>query len=773
MTRPEDTDIDRLIALLGDHDDPTGQIEAVRALAKIGDRRAVEPLSQLSRDPLANGPVRAAALQALADFGSVEAVPVLSPAPSADSQPPPLPEAPHAPLERERDPHDLDPLADVGRNIRNSNPAVPIVAIVTIVMGLIGVIVALGWPWKRIEELPPRPPDSQEETLREWKSAFQGEAADGEGLAGIHKLFADLGRALRTADPEELGALFDGERLYQEVRRLGALPNVPPLRERQLVRRIHAALMDGLAQNATVLRHDRFEIKHCRFLDDGSEALVYARMWRQDVSWKTRWWIVKRRDGWRMYDCEDLAFPIRASDGFAISFKESSKKPRDAARTQAALQDFRQLYEAVVADDCEAAEKALAKVDASELPSPIKPHLTILEAGVHLCYGRWQRALECCDRHEALRDKLDMSFSTVSLVRSSAYNGLERYAEARQAAERYIERFGADPDAYFQLGVSHDGLGQPEQAVAAFRKGLDDDPDSLDNLWGLGLVLPGDQMDEIGARFAEMRNPGDRFETVAPLFEEKNAWEALEALVKAHARNDPKDLQLAYYDVQVKVARGDHSAAAEVALDALRRTQEPERREYFRAVFLDSLLALKQVLPAYSETPDRDFAFGYLAERAAEQEMAGELDKLLAAHRSYRSDDLRLPIWEAEVKWLRKDYRAVVDILTRYREGAVMLADYAWRVQQRLVYSRVHLNELDEALAVAEQGLPGQGAASWLLAVVYAARRDVENTGKWLEECTRDGYGPEDFYADEILRSALRSQLFRKLRERYPAPDEG
>src|SRR5262249_40416632 len=76
------------------------------------------------------------------------------------------------------------------------------------------------------------------------------------------------------------------------------------------------------------------------------------------------------------------------------------------------------------------------------------------------------------------------------LLRARAYNDLSRWGQAVEQARTYVDLLGDDAGAYLEMGIALAELGRPEAAAAAFRKGLGDDPDSVENLKELRPVLP-------------------------------------------------------------------------------------------------------------------------------------------------------------------------------------------------------------------------------------------------------------------------------------------
>src|SRR5205823_6228323 len=136
-------------------------------------------------------------------------------------------------------------------------------------------------------------------------------------------------------------------------------------------------------------------------------------------------------------------------------------------------------------------------------------------------------------------------------------------------------------------------------------------------------------------------------------------------------------------------------------------------------------------------------------------------------HRKADPRDPDLPLWEAEVYWLREDYASAVEVLTRQRETVLEGEANRRKFEDRLIRSQIRLGRFDEAVRGADAG----GKVSPLLrAAALAAAGDVTRTGQALDGLVRQHYGPAAFYADPDLGPALRTAPFAPLRQKYPEP---
>jgi tetratricopeptide (TPR) repeat protein len=412
------------------------------------------------------------------------------------------------------------PEAAAGRRARNLWVAVGALACVTLA------ILALS----KIGE--------SEEFARQRAEALKGEpiGPENEEMPKIRELLESVGRAFRAADGTELKELFDVDRMYEEVRGLGVLKGIPVAKDRQIVEGLRNKLPELLAQVAEFASYARFDIKNRQFLAERGEAVLSVRHWAEDGRASgIRWWLKKRGGRWLVYDFEEIRFPLRFSGSMAIGISHGRENPRAARQMRDMLPKLITVARAVMQGDLDTAENALTGIDDSQWPGVLKACRALLQGAVHLGRERPAEALSCLDRAERLHSDMPV----LSLLRAGAFNVQGEHAKAKAMAEKYIEQVGGDADIYFQLGCALAGLGRKEEAAEAHRKGLDDDPSSLDNLLGLAAVLPEGQKGEVGRRFAKLQRPAEQFQAVWQALVKEGDTESIEAIVAAYARVQP------------------------------------------------------------------------------------------------------------------------------------------------------------------------------------------------------------------------------------------
>lgn len=511
--------------------------------------------------------------------------------------------------------------------------------------------------WK--PALPPREVETAEEKWRRAAEAFGDQAPPLEHpeLAAIEGVLEIYGAALRNRDVAIVRSSFDFDRMVLELERLGALREVSFLERMQVPQELARTLPDRIVEEAVTYAYSRFEIR--RLDQNDGEIVVYSRHWADDgLNARYRWWMRKSEGRWRIFDFEALETTERLTDVMAGAISEIT--PGRAAIMQHAAESLGQALLAAAEEDWERAERILGMTNVTHLPRVFQPKLHLVQASVDAAYGRYEQALQACDRAAALSD-----MPLIAHHRAVAYNGLGRYDEALAATRQYLDRLGADFSILLEKGVALSGLGRNDEAIEAYRQGLRDNPESIDLLFQLGLLLPDNAKGEIGERFARMGNPEEQFEVLCEAFIGSGDIESVATVAGAYRAIAPEDPLVPYYEAWVKHSRGEHESAAEQLLAALDRAGE-EQREAFVTLYFEAMLAVGKLLQAYRHAADPEGAFSYLAGQALRGTHDDELLQLIEVHRAGYPNDPWLDYHTGRLAADREDWDAAI---VAFREG--------------------------------------------------------------------------------------------------------
>jgi hypothetical protein len=242
----------------------------------------------------------------------------------------------------------------------------------------------------------------------------------------------------------------------------------------------------------------------------------------------------------------------------------------------------------------------------------------------------------------------------------------------------------------------------------------------------------------------------------------------LRALIDLHRKNCPTDLMLLYYSGEAHMLKQEYPAAeADFSSGLAQADLTDEEKPVYRMRYFAAAFENGNGLKAYAAVDDKKHAFVQLRRRFDSKNDAVGLAQLIDAHRKTDAQDIDLPLWDAEVKWLQHDHAAVVQLLTVNRDTILIQEDNHWLFRDRLARSLGYLKRVDEALKElrTRENKPSQ---LLLEAVVFAVAGDVAGTETALARCTQQGYNTLVFHNDPDLGPALRSEPFKKLCEKYP-----
>ncbi len=344
-----------------------------------------------------------------------------------------------------------------------------------------------------------RRPKDFSEGIKEVKWTGEVGATDlgGEYAAGIQNFFDEFRLAAAKGDLVKIANLFDS------TRRMGGVtsdPNswsAPPSAEEMV-----CFLKASGPLLIAMLGRDECRIRKVKFIQPGTDAIVYVRSRTEDHVIKMRWWLRREGDKWCYYDFEELTLPVR----------------------QAAWSEARRTCPNVVSElglasmklfagdeDTGAILQALAELDDTKLPVPVKASRLHLMAAAMYELGRYADAITMADRTLAVSPDVPAAY----LVRGTCHNELKQYPAAIEDADRYAERLGKDAEYYVIVGDALRGEGRDTEAITAYKNALADNPQQLDAFLGLIQVIPAGQTPTLATCYKGLGDVEEVFVTLA------------------------------------------------------------------------------------------------------------------------------------------------------------------------------------------------------------------------------------------------------------------
>jgi hypothetical protein len=122
-----------------------------------------------------------------------------------------------------------------------------------------------------------------------------------------------------------------------------------------------------------------------------------------------------------------------------------------------------------------------------------------------------------------------------------------------------------------------------------------------------------------------------------------------------------------------------------------------------------------------------------------------------------------------EPAWLDGDYAAAVAALLGSREEILADRELLYDFEDRVIRGLVRIGKTDEALAAARE-VEKRDDDPWYVAVALAAKGDVAGTREVLSRLASRGFTRAQFYEDEDLGRALRSEALAAVRKEFPEP---
>ncbi|HVX15660.1 MAG TPA: hypothetical protein VHC22_31025 [Pirellulales bacterium] len=529
-------------------------------------------------------------------------------------------------------------------------PLALLAGLVVLVAVGVGVFVVLQREGTFARPRPPRPQESLAEKRRANTEAFGKSAAAGDASPKeISEFAALLERISHIKTAEQAEECFDIDRLFQEVG--AASSNQQLFRAPGTAKGFRKGFTERFADRGLLRNCVSSEVKRVNFQGGRDEAILFSQhRTAEGHGVKIRWWAARSQGKWKIYDFEDLEMGVRSSTNAAALMDAAGKqgfspKQSEAVNAVGAATTF------LVQREYDRAEQQILPTLDVPLPKALAAWRFAQLAIVQTSRNNWEQVIGFVDRAAAVNPDMPM----LPMLRAQALNGLGRFDEAAVEARKYITELGGDDHGSFLLGTALTGMGKKDEAADAFREGLGDYADSVENLVGLAGVLSADDMEEVAERFEEFERPAARFQEVAgQLVAEENSA-ALAAVVARNRLLAPRDPHNDFYQGEMHWMLRQYDEAAEAFRKALPKMPPDERIGCQRAL-RNSLLSADKPIEAYEAMPDGNDTFLAICNHLVKNRDADGLDRLTKMHAERHPDDYWLPYFRGEVQMMREEY---------------------------------------------------------------------------------------------------------------------
>jgi len=479
-------------------------------------------------------------------------------------------------------------------------------------------------------------------------------------VQSVQQFFSDLSANIRNQGGAGLTNHFDGERMFLELERVGGIKHMRPF-DRTNQMNNYKELEFG---NDWVTNWKRLDAKKACWLHGSNNevaVLVSLQLTPNLEVHRQLWWLRSDGRSWRWYDFADL----ENNGPISIGILEEAPCKNPAAWVKH-LRKFRTIIEH--ADDLEQVEKLCAELERLDLPAPY--HMAVYLWQAHICLAQLKLD-DAKDRLEKAK-AIAPDFPQVLLMDMQFHRSKDETAEALTSANRFITLFGGDAELFHEIGQMHLVLKQNDDAVLAYRQGLQDDPASTMNLTALASAfhpddnakLTPEEDRELQQRMTTLTRASEHptFVLDAFCYAKKDA-DILEALLKGYRRALPKATDGDYYAMRLKILREDTDAACAEFRDLIGGVaDEPKRAEYLEG-FLVAMASAGKALDGYKAAPDPKKAFRILADASFNYEDGADrnpekskLEPLLELHASRCPNDSWLLFVRGQILLSKKQY---------------------------------------------------------------------------------------------------------------------
>lgn len=392
---------------------------------------------------------------------------------------------------------------------------------------------------------PPSPKVPGESRQIRGTRAFTGipKGADSPEGRAAESLLMELTAAAKKKDSAALSRIFDVDRTVTECQRVPGFPRLTQLEKARFI----TGIVRGITENAvgTVVYHwQSVQLRKVQPSDDGEDMIVYSRHFNDPVGrthW--RWWMTRVDGRWRIYDQEEFQTGLRMTTAICQGLSVADR-PGGTEGLRSRMSDLALASNLMLRGQTEQAAKIMTALESDrELPRAYKDMVLLWKGMLRVQQGRGAEGLLVLD---GLPNK-GRDNPAADLVRASAYLQLGDFQKTIDHVRAFEMLLGETDDTTVISGAAQTLLGRIKEAAETYRRGLVDNPRSLNNLVGLAQVLPAAERNTLVPRFSGFPNPQEAFSRIARAWVASGDPTGLAELIAAHEKSNPGDPALEEY----------------------------------------------------------------------------------------------------------------------------------------------------------------------------------------------------------------------------------
>jgi predicted Zn-dependent protease len=281
---------------------------------------------------------------------------------------------------------------------------------------------------------------------------------------------------------------------------------------------------------------------------------------------------------------------------------------------------------------------------------------------------------------EAYRQAIDKSVALQSIIEQLLRE--EKSNDILPVTDLYIKEFPRESRPYLYRGNAHFLKKEYEQAEKELVNGAAlAESEEVREQFRKFRVVTRYRMGQPIAAYEDIPPRAVAFRQVADLLWRDGKGQDLQRLVALHRKDDSENPSLDVWEAEAKLLQKDYASALKLLAEAVKQNDRPDVKGRLFDRILDVHLAAGDPLKGYTEAPDADHAFAYLAAHLIQKEDAKLLLALVGAHRDKSTNSggaaqgdgasALLDYYEGRAHFMDKDYAAAEPFLS----AAVSQAD--------------------------------------------------------------------------------------------------